>query len=228
MRDYKIKMIEENVKNYLKEIAGGNCFGEKITLVAATKTRTAEEINRAIAAGITDVGENRVQEFRDKYEAVKGGRRHFIGHLQTNKVKYLIGKVCLYHSVDRDELACEIARRSQKANIISDILIQINIGNEESKGGYPLAEGFEAYKRLSQDSALHVKGFMAMLPISSDGEYLAKLCDDMRALFEKAKAEDGNIEYLSMGMSGDWKLCVSHGANMIRIGTALFGERNYF
>ncbi|MDE6059639.1 MAG: YggS family pyridoxal phosphate-dependent enzyme [Clostridia bacterium] len=220
-------MIEENARKFLSEISGGNCYGEKVTLVAATKTRTAEEINRAIAAGITDIGENKVQEFRDKFDFIHGGNRHFIGHLQTNKVKYLIGKTYLYHSIDRDELAAEIAKRSTAAGITSDILIQINIGCEESKGGYPLEAGFEVYTRLKQTEGLHVKGFMAMLPISNDEKYLAGLCKQMRALYEKAKAEDENVCYLSMGMSGDWKLCLENGSNMIRLGTAIFGERNY-
>lgn len=219
-------MIEENVKKLLAELETGNPFGEKITLVAATKTRTAEEINRAIEAGISDIGENRVQEFRDKFDAVVGGNRHFIGHLQTNKVKYLIGKTYLYHSVDRDELAAEIAARSQRTGITSDILVQINIGCEESKGGYPLEEGYEACLRLDSAAGLRVRGLMAMLPISDDTEYLADLCDRMRALYERLKAENENIVYLSMGMSGDWKLCVSHGSNMIRLGTAIFGKRN--
>ena len=218
-------MIEQNVQNILKELQNGNAFGERITLVAATKTRTAEEINRAIRAGILDVGENRVQEFREKYDAVQGGNRHFIGHLQTNKVKYLIGKTYLYHSVDRDELAEELSKRSQKAGVVSDILIQINIGDEESKSGYPLAEGFAVYKRLSAKTGLRVRGFMAMLPRSDDGAYLGTLCDQMRALFEKAREQDENITYLSMGISGDYKLCLAHGANMVRLGTAVFGER---
>lgn len=220
-------MIAENTRALLKELETGNLFGEKITLVAATKTRTPEEINEAIRAGICDVGENKVQEFRDKYDLVSGGNRHFIGHLQTNKVKYLIGKTYLYHSVDRDELAKEIATRSARAGILSDVLIQINIGNEESKGGYPLEEGFEAYERLGGTQGLRVRGFMAMLPLSRDESMLCGLCDKMRALYERAKSTDGNISFLSMGMSGDWRLCVSRGANMIRLGTAIFGERNY-
>lgn len=220
-------MIEENVRAFLTEISAGNCYGEAITLVAATKTRTAEEINRALRAGLTDIGENKVQEFRDKYEAVSGGNRHFIGHLQTNKVKYLIGKTYLYHSVDRDELAEEIAKRSVRANIVSDVLIQINVGCEESKGGYPPEEGFAAYERLKQTAGLRVRGFMAMLPQSDDEAYLAALCKRMRALYERAKERDGNVAYLSLGMSGDWRLCVANGANVIRIGSAIFGERNY-
>lgn len=220
-------MIEENIQTLFKKIPDKNPFGEKVTLVAATKTRTPDEINCALRAGITDIGENKVQEFRDKFELVEGGRRHFIGHLQTNKVKYLIGKTFLIHSVDRDELAQEIAVRSVRANIVSDILIQINIGCEESKGGYPLEDGLEIFKKLSREPGLKVKGFMAMLPAEGTAEYLGSLCDKMRKLFESAKALDPDVEHLSMGMSGDWELCLAHGANMIRLGTAIFGERNY-
>lgn len=220
-------MIVDNVKELLSLLEKGNAFGEKVTLVAATKTRTAEEINRAIKAGIFDIGENKVQEFRDKFDLVQGGNRHFIGHLQTNKVKYLIGKTYLYHSVDRNELAEEIAKRSLRAGITSDILIQVNIGNEESKGGYPLTEAYSAYERWKETKGLRVRGFMAMLPLSDDITLLTSLCDRMRALYEKAKTQDKNVTYLSMGMSGDWKLCLSRGANMIRLGTAIFGERDY-
>lgn len=218
-------MIEQAVKEILKELEAGNCFGEKINLVAATKTRSAEEINRAIKAGVTDIGENRVQEFTAKYDEVQGARRHFIGRLQTNKVKYLIGKTYLVHSVDRGELAQTIAKLSQKAGIVSDILLEVNLG-EESKGGYPLSEAFEAYEALKDTAGLCVRGFMAMLPLNADEAEAGKLCDKMRELFEKAKAQDHNIEYLSMGMSGDYKLCLAHGSNMIRLGTSVFGERN--
>lgn len=220
-------MIEENVKALLSRLSEGNCFGEKITLVAATKTRTAEEINRAIEAGISDVGENRVQEFKDKYDGVHGGNRHFIGHLQTNKVKYLIGKTYLYHSLDRDELAEELSKRSKKAGIVSDVLIQINIGNEESKGGYPLDEALSVFRRLRETEGLRVRGFMAMLPANGTEEELSDLCKKMRAVYDAAKREDEDVTYLSMGMSGDWELCLNHGANMIRLGTAIFGEREY-
>ena len=220
-------MIAENVKTLLKELAAGNAYGEKVTLVAATKTKTAEEINEAISAGITDIGENKVQEFRDKYDAVAGANRHFIGHLQTNKIKYLVGKTYLIHSVDRDELATELAKRCEISGVTQDILIQINIGCEESKGGYPLEEGFSAYKRISAMEGLKVRGFMAMLPLSDDTALLGDLCDKMRALYEKARDGGGKIDFLSMGMSGDWRLCMEHGSNMIRLGTAIFGARDY-
>ena len=224
---YNRHMIESNVKELLTELKEGNCFGESVTLVAATKTRSADEINAAIAAGITDIGENKVQEYRDKFDLVHGANRHFIGHLQTNKVKYLVGRCDLIHSVDRDELANEIAGRAKKLSVTQNILIQVNIGCEDTKGGYPLSEAFSAFERLKSTEGLRVLGFMAMLPLSSDEMLLSRLCDEMRALFDKARKVSADIKYLSMGMSGDWKLCLSRGANMIRLGTAIFGERHY-
>lgn len=219
--------IEKNVKEILEYLSKGNCFGEKVTLVAATKMQSVENINAAINAGVTDIGENWVQEFKEKYDGVKGGRRHFIGHLQTNKVKYLIGKTDLYESCDRYELAEEISKRSVKAGITSNVLIQINIGCEESKGGFEYEEGVEAYEKIKDMAGLCVKGFMAMLPISEDEEYLSSLVKKMRTLYDKAKATDSDIEFLSMGMSGDYKLCVNNGSNMVRIGTTIFGRRDY-
>lgn len=220
-------MIEENVKKLLAE-TGENPFGEKVTLVAAVKTQTVEDINRAIAAGITDIGDNHVQEFRDKYDGITGNpSRHFIGHLQTNKVKYLIGRTYLYQSVDRLELAEEISKRSERAGVVSDCLIQINIGNEETKGGFEYDEGLAAYQKISAMPALKIKGLMAMLPFSDDEELLRTLAKKMRALFEKLRDKDENIRYLSMGMSGDWKLCVECGSNMVRLGTSIFGARHY-
>ena len=218
--------IAQNVKSYLQAIAGGNCFGEPVTLVAATKTRTPEEINEAIAAGITDIGENKVQEFRDKFDLIKGGNRHFIGHLQTNKIKYLVGKTYLLQSLDRDELAEELSKRCVRANVTQDVLIEVNIGCEESKSGYPLEAAWAAYERIRRTNGLRVRGFMAMLPLAGDDAAKATLVDEMRALVDRARREDENIRFLSMGMSGDWELCLGHGANMIRLGTALFGERH--
>ena len=137
--------IALRVKQIKEETAKGNGYGERVFLVAATKMQSAERINQAIVSGVDAVAENKVQEFRDKNERILPCSRHFIGHLQTNKVKYLVGKVELYHSCDRDELAEELARRSQKLGIVSDILIQINIGEEERKGGYPFEEAQEAF-----------------------------------------------------------------------------------
>ena len=220
-------MIEKNTKTLLEEIPATNPFGEKVTLVAAVKLQTADSINRAICGGITDIGDNHVQEFRDKYELINGNpRRHFIGRLQTNKIKYLLGKVDLYHSVDRYNLAEELSKKSAAKGLTSNILIQINIGNEETKGGFAPEEAEIAFERISALPALKVEGLMAMLPFEGGEEYLRSLARNMRRIFEEIKKKDGNIKYLSMGMSGDWKLCVDEGSNMIRVGTAIFGKRS--
>mgnify|MGYP001780072757 CR=1 FL=1 len=218
-------MIKENVQKALAELAGGNCFGEKVTLVAATKTRTAAEINEAIAAGITDIGENRVQEFTEKYDLVQGGRRHFIGHLQTNKVKYLIGKADLIQSLDRFELADELQKRAERAGWTANCLIEVNIGSELSKSGFSREEVRAAYEKLRAYPNIRLCGLMAMLPISDDRDHLRSLCLSMREIYDTIKEQDKNICHLSMGMSGDWKLCVECGSNMIRLGTSLFGPR---
>lgn len=217
--------IIECVKSLKSELSGGNSFGEKVYLVAATKMQSAETINHAISAGVDAVAENRVQEFRDKTERLSACPQHFIGHLQTNKVKYLVGKIALFHSCDRYELAAEIARLSLARGVISDVLVQVNVGGEETKGGFSLAEARDVFLRLSKTEGLQVKGFMAMLPKSENIELLGRLADEMRTLFEWARALDGRVEFLSMGMSGDWKLCVQHGSNMIRVGSTIFGKR---
>ncbi len=219
--------ITQNVRNLKKELEKGNAYGEKVWLVAATKTQSVEAINEAIAAGVDAVAENKPQEFRDKNEFLSPCAQHFIGHLQTNKVKYLIGKISLYHSCDRDELAAEIAKRSNAMGIVSDILIQVNIGNEASKGGYAYEEGKAVFERLCKTDGLRVKGFMAMLPDVDDEVLLRSLTRKMRALFEWAKTQSADVEYLSMGMSGDYALCIAEGSNMIRVGSTIFGAREY-
>lgn len=221
-------MIEENVKKLLAEIPEANPYGEKVTLVAVVKTQTPEDINRAICAGITDIGDNHVQEFKEKYDLITGNpNKHFIGHLQTNKVKYLIGKTYLYHSLDRMELAEELSKRGARADVVSPVLVQINIGNEQTKSGFDISQAEEVYAQLKAMPSLKVKGLMAMLPDSDDTQLLKTLATKMRRLFEELKAKDEAIEYLSMGMSGDWRLCVDCGSNMIRLGTAIFGARSY-
>jgi pyridoxal phosphate enzyme (YggS family) len=222
-----MEKIKEQVKKLKQELSCGNPYGEKVLLVAATKTQNADAINAAIEAGVDAVAENRVQEFREKFDALIPCDNHFIGHLQTNKVKYLIGKIALYHSCDRDELAEEIARLSLKNGIISDVLIQINIGSEASKGGYSFETAKETFSKLSKKDGLRVRGFMAMLPESEDRELLASLTKKMRGLFEWGKDKDEKVKYLSMGMSGDYKLCIERGSNAVRLGSTLFGARTY-
>ncbi len=216
--------IEENVKEILSELETGNGFGEEISLVAATKTRTPDEVARAIAAGVKMVGENKVQEFREKFDASAGAERHFIGNLQTNKAKYLVGRCELIHSVGSLHLAEEISRLAAQRNTVQNILIEINLG-EASKGGVPLEEADGAYRTISALGGIEVKGFMAMLPEHGELPLLSDLCKRMRQLFVNYRERDEKIVYLSMGMSGDWRLCAEHGSNMIRLGSSLFGPR---
>ncbi len=221
-------MIENNVKNLLKNLTLTNPFGERVTLVAAVKLQSPDDINAAIAAGITDIGDNHVQEFRDKFDEIRGEpKRHFIGRLQTNKVKYLVGKVDLYHSVDRLNLAQVLSEKSEKAEVISNVLLQINIGNEESKGGFSLDEIDSAYAIIRALPAIKITGLMAMLPDTDDKKLLYSLAEKMRQKYDYFRERDENFTHLSMGMSGDYELCISAGSNMIRLGTAIFGNRNY-
>lgn len=218
--------IELNVKNLLSTIPEYNPFGEKITFVAAVKTQTAEDINRAVAAGITDIGDNHVQEFRDKYgEITPQAHRHFIGRLQTNKIKYLIGKCDLYHSVDRLELAAELSKRSLNAGVTSNVLLQINIGREQSKSGFDPDNYEQAYAEAAKLPALRIRGLMAMLPLTEDERALICLAQQMRKKYDTLRAYAPEINCLSMGMSGDYRICIEAGSNMIRLGTAIFGNR---
>ncbi|MBQ8394815.1 MAG: YggS family pyridoxal phosphate-dependent enzyme [Clostridia bacterium] len=219
--------IKQRVQELREELAKGNAYGEKVLLVAATKTQTAESINAAILAGVDAVAENKPQEFRDKYDTVLPCPRHFIGHLQTNKIKYLIDKIELYHSCDRDELVAALAKASVQRGLVSDILIQINIGDEISKGGYSYEDGQAVFERISAMDGLRVKGFMAMLPESEDETLLRGLVGKMRRLYDWAKERSSDVEYLSMGMSGDYRLCIEEGSNVVRVGSTIFGKRDY-
>lgn len=219
--------IALRVKAIKAELSAGNGYGEKVLLVAATKTQTAEDINTAIEAGVDAVAENKPQEFRDKNESLLPCPRHFIGHLQTNKIKYLIGKIELYHSCDRDELIDALAKQSRERGLVSNVLLQINIGDEQTKGGYAYEDAQEVFARVSQTNGLCVKGFMAMLPDTDDEALLRELTRKMRRLYEWAKTQSSAVEYLSMGMSGDYKLCVAEGSNIVRLGSTIFGARSY-
>lgn len=201
-----------------------------VTLLGASKTMEAEDIAYLMTdCGLRVAGENRAQEFAAKYDAVHaaGGAYDFIGHLQTNKVKYLIGKTHLIQSLDRMELADELQKRAARAGWVCDCLIEVNIGSELSKSGFSPEEAEAACAALRGYENLRVRGLMAMLPLSDDAALLSGLCQKMRALFETLREHDEAIAYLSMGMSGDWRLCVEHGSNMIRLGTSLFGPRRH-
>ncbi len=219
--------ITQNVKKVKQELASGNSFGERVLLCAATKTQTVDAINEAIMAGVDAVAENKPQEFRDKQAELLPCARHFIGHLQTNKIKYLLGKIELYHSCDREDLALALAKASAEKGLVSNVLIQVNIGEETTKGGYAYTEAKEVFARLNKTVGLCVKGFMAMLPEHAEESEKRALVRQMRTLFDWAKTQSNAVEFLSMGMSGDYKLCIEEGANIVRVGSTLFGARSY-
>ncbi|HHX13703.1 MAG TPA: YggS family pyridoxal phosphate-dependent enzyme [Clostridiales bacterium] len=203
---------------------------DAVRLVAVTKTRSAEEINMAIRAGVADAGENRVQELLEKHEAVDQVRWHMIGHLQTNKVKYIIDKVDLIHSVESLSLAQEIQKRAGQAGKQMDVLIQINPAMEESKFGVTADEAEQlAREILHSFPNLKIKGLMSMAPFSDDAEEVRPYFREARQLFDHfAEISHPNMqaEILSMGMSNDYAVAIEEGSNLVRIGSALFGERN--
>ncbi|MDO4483368.1 MAG: YggS family pyridoxal phosphate-dependent enzyme [Clostridia bacterium] len=200
-------------------------------IVAVTKTHPLETILPIRELGIREVGENRVQEIMEKLPALEENFQiHLIGRLQSNKVKYIINHVCLIHSVDRLSLAQEIDRQAQKAGRRMPVLVQVSPAGEEQKGGIPPEETEAFLRQLAQLPGLDVRGLMAVMPKSEDEAYLSGLFADMRALFERLRDENIEgitMEELSMGMSGDYRLAVRHGATIIRVGSALFGPRDY-
>ena len=206
---------------------------EDITLMAVTKLHTVDEINEAIDAGATDIGENKVQELLSKYEDVKPVRWHLIGHLQTNKVKQIIDKVVMIHSVDSLHLAEEINKRAGNAGLVMDILIEINVGEEETKTGIQAEELMDLAKEITDNCEnVRLRGVMCIPPYGEDPEVSRKYFRETRELFEKLQQlglpEDrALIDTLSMGMSGDYETAVEEGSTIVRVGSAIFGKRNY-
>lgn len=202
----------------------------EITLLAATKTVPAPVINHAIAAGVTHIGENRVQEYLSKYEelALDGVSRHFIGHLQTNKVRAIADKADMIESVDSVHLAAAIGRECRRLNKTMDILVEVNIGGEENKSGVAPADLEETVRQIAQIEGVCIRGLMAIPPICDTSAEIRHYFRQMWELFidiGAKKIDNSHMVYLSMGMSGDFDTAVEEGANLVRIGTALFGRR---
>ena len=203
----------------------------EITLVAATKVQTSDTIRAAIAAGITICGENRVQELTahlDDY-AYDGAKIHFIGHLQTNKVRFVVGRVDLIESVDSPRLLEAIERQAEKLNLVQDVLLEVNIGREESKGGC-LPEDLPALARQAMDLPhVRLRGLMAIPPVAAEPGANRRFFAATRQLYVDIRRQigdnDTDIDCLSMGMSGDYEDAIREGATLVRVGTALFGPR---
>lgn len=233
--DERIKIFDENFADISARVAAAARKSgrnpEDITLLAATKTVPTEVINHAVEKGIKVIGENRVQEFLEKEENLLPSKRHLIGHLQTNKVKYIIGKVDMIESVDSLKLAEEISKQSVKRGIVTDILIEVNIGDEQSKSGVSYGETETLVKNAAKLAGIKVRGLMAIPPICEKSDELCGFFSKMYNLFIDIRGkniDNSSMEYLSMGMSGDYELAIENGANAVRIGSALFGKRNYF
>jgi pyridoxal phosphate enzyme (YggS family) len=220
--------ILENIKKSA-EVSGRGA--EDITLLAATKTVPVEAINYAIGRGITHIGENRVQEFLSKEADLSPNvHRHFIGHLQSNKAKDIVGRVEMIESVHSIKLASLIGGLSVQRGITTDILLEVNIGREENKSGFLKEELDEAIARISEIEGIRLKGLMAIPPVCGTKQEIIPYFEEMYKLFidNRAKKIDNvNMECLSMGMSSDYAEAIMYGSNIVRIGTSLFGKRNY-
>lgn len=222
----------EKVHGRIRTAAEGAGRNESdVCLVAVSKTRTPEEINTAIDAGVTDIGENKVQEIMDKYDAIKPVRWHMIGHLQTNKVKYIIDKVDLIHSVDSMKLAKEINKRAAQHDKVMDILIQINPADEESKFGVSLSETKALLDEILENCEnIRIRGLMSVAPIAEDPNDVKVYFDEVKKQYDEfSRIEHPRLDfqYLSMGMSHDFEVAIGSGSNLIRVGSAIFGERDY-
>ena len=226
--------IKRNLEDVLKKIEIAekkSISGEKVELIAVTKTHGIDIIKEAIELGVTDIGENKVQEFTTKYEKLGNDVNfHMIGTLQSNKVKYIYDKTKLIHSLDRMSLAKEIERKAQASNIIVNCLVQVNISNEESKGGVSFSETEKFIESLLDFKNLKIVGLMGIAKNTDD---LSEIRDSFRRLYNlKEKIKKQNIEelemkYLSMGMSSDFEMAIEEGSNMVRIGSSIFGKRDY-
>lgn len=225
--------IRENVNDILKRIElsakkSGRSLAD-ITVVGVTKTVDVLQINELVSLGISNLGENKVQELLNKYDRVENVSWHMIGHLQTNKVKYIIDKTCLIHSVDSLKLAEEIQRRAEQKNLIKDVLIEINIANENTKYGV-MPEAAEALAHeISKMKNVRLRGLMCIAPFVENSEQNRPYFIEMRNLFIDICgkiADNVYMDCLSMGMTNDFEIAIEEGSTMVRIGTGIFGARN--
>lgn len=229
------EVFDENYKEIMDKIASAAIKSgrkaEDITLLAAVKTVSPELINYAIDNGISVIGDNRVQELIAKEnEVTKNVTKHFIGHLQTNKVKDVVGRVALIESVDSVRLAGIIGKESLKIGKVTEILLEVNIGEEESKSGFLADELMSAVSEISKIEGIKVKGLMAIPPICNVADENIQYFSKMRQLFIDIKdknIDNISMDILSMGMSDDFETAIEYGSTQVRIGTLLFGRRNY-
>ena len=227
--------IQENIQSVRQRIAAAaQAAGrrpEEILLVGASKMNDAAACRAAIAAGIDALGENRVQELLEKYGqgAYEGAPLHFIGHLQRNKVRQIVGKVSLIHSVSSLELLSEIDRQAEKHGLVQPVLLEVNIGEEESKSGFLPRALFDAAAAARDFAHVSVQGIMAIPPAEQEEHGNLPYFQEVARLYIDISRElyHNELKYLSMGMSDDFEDAIAAGANVIRVGSAIFGPRNY-
>ena len=234
--DKGFERVDENLKTVRENIAQAAVRSgrnpEDIKLMAVTKTVEPEYINFAISRGIDLIGENKVQEFMSKKEFLnlENCKAHLIGHLQTNKVKKIIGEVDMIQSLDSLHLAQEISDRSAALGIVTDVLIEVNIGGEECKTGLELSKLEELIYAAAQMPGLKVRGLMTVPPFSEDSEQTRRFFANMYKLFidmRSKKIDNISMDILSMGMSGDYCQAIEEGSTLVRVGSAIFGNRRY-
>ncbi len=232
----RFEIIEHNlevIKSNIKEAAEkSGRKAEDITLMAVTKTVEPIFINQAIKCGINLIGENKVQEFlsKEEYLDLSNCKAHLIGHLQTNKVKQIVGKVEMIQSVDSIKLAKEISKQSEKNNVITNFLIEVNVANEENKTGISFEEVYSLLEEVSSLPSIKIQGLMAIPPICEKKSDLMHYFEKMNNLFVDIKGnnmDNINMDVLSMGMSGDYQEAILCGSTMIRVGSSIFGPRLY-
>ena len=223
-----LRIVEENIK---KACMRAGRDPKEVTLIAVSKTKPVPDLTEAYEAGARDFGENKVQEIMDK-EAVlpKDIRWHMIGHLQRNKVKYIVDKACLIHSVDSVRLAEEISKEALKKNVEADILIEVNAAGEESKFGVSIEEAPKLVEEIAGLPGIHIKGLMTIAPYTENPEENRKYFRALRELavdIGEKNIDNVTMNFLSMGMTGDYQVAVEEGATLVRVGTGIFGARNY-
>ncbi len=226
--EYVVKQYDEIYSNVVQCVKENNRNGDEVTLVAVSKNFGEDKIQRLYDHGVRDFGESRVQEFLQKYETLNKEdiRWHFIGHLQKNKVKYIVDKVHIIHSVDSIELAKIIDKEAKKKGIIVKILLQVNISEDENKHGFKLYE-IENIKSIIADLYnIKLCGYMTILKNGLNHEEIGGLYAEMNLLrIDNEQKLIYNVEYISMGMTNDYKIAIKNGSNYLRVGTGIFGER---
>lgn len=228
-------MIKDNLQNVEENIRqaclrSGRDVSE-VTLISVSKTKPVEMIQEAYEYGKREFGENKAQELKEKYEVLpKDIKWHFIGHLQTNKIKYIIGRTCLIHSVDSLHLAEAIEKECVKRNTHVDILVEVNVAQEASKFGLKLEDTLELVRQISKLEHLHIRGLMTIAPFVEDPEENRSIFRQLKQLSVDIGAkniDNVDMSVLSMGMTGDYQVAGEEGATHVRVGTGIFGERNY-